>query len=184
MENENFFARQRGEIENSILLPQHPPAASPLQSTLPSATIPMINLPDGWMNSTHLTYPSLPTVKPVALLLFLSIFWARGPLLAIESIGFLLDFPYSIIKKVWWNCQNKKIGRFWVIVVYVHQNSYFTCTYFFWLTHFMTGLKSCMNIRSMLSLKTTSMKISSTLKVIRGITGENCSDTDLKVNKS
>ena len=34
------------------------------------------SLPDGWMNSTHLTYPSLPTVKPVALLLLPLKIWS------------------------------------------------------------------------------------------------------------
>ena len=36
-------------------------------------------------------------------------------------------------------------------------------------------------MRSMLSLKASSMRISSTLKMIRGTTGERCSDTDLKL---
>ena len=36
-------------------------------------------------------------------------------------------------------------------------------------------------MRSMLSLKASSMRISSTLKMIRGTTGERCSDMDLKL---
>ena len=38
-----------------------------------------------------------------------------------------------------------------------------------------------MNMRSMLSLKATSITISRMLKMIRGTTGERCSDKDLKL---
>ena len=46
-------------------------------------------------------------------------------------------------------------------------------------THSTIGLASWMNMRSMLSLKAISIMISSMVKMIRGITGERCSETDL-----
>ena len=46
----------------------------------------------------------------------------------------------------------------------------------------MIGLRSWMNMRSMLSLKATIIVISRIVKIIRGITGEKCSETDLKIN--
>ena len=45
----------------------------------------------------------------------------------------------------------------------------------------MIGLRSWMNMRSMLSLKAASIVISRIVKIIRGITGEKCSETDLKI---
>ena len=48
-------------------------------------------------------------------------------------------------------------------------------------THSVIGLRSWMNMRSMLSLKAASIVISRIVKIIRGITGEKCSETDLKI---